>query len=133
MAGPVHPGHNFPRFLPQCRDTTNPGVAAEDTSQRLRSPLLDGTQSSETPLSVAKGKVHTHCFPGAHILSLSAMFLIPAILIDDEGIRVAMFHMGVNDIKLWQTVILKRDFRSLIETVHSTSPTMRIGSGSLPL
>ncbi|KAL0160842.1 hypothetical protein M9458_044567, partial [Cirrhinus mrigala] len=48
----------------------------------------------------------------------------------DEGIRVAMFH-SVNEIKLWQMVILKRDFRSLIETVHSTSPTMRIGSGSL--
>ncbi|KAI2643905.1 Phosphoribosyl-AMP cyclohydrolase [Labeo rohita] len=60
------------------------------------------------------------------------MFLIPAILIDDEGIRVAMFH-SMNEIKLWQMVILKRDFRSLIETVHSTSPTMRIGSGSLSM
>lgn len=40
----------------------------------------------------------------------------------------------VNDIKLWQMKILKRVFRSLIETVRSTSPAMRIiASGLLPM
>ncbi len=33
-----------------------------------------------------------------------------------------MIHSGVNDTKLRQTETLKRDFRSLIETVRSTSP-----------
>ncbi len=38
-----------------------------------------------------------------------------------------------NDTKMRQTETLKRDFRSLIETVHSTSPvTTTIVSGSLP-
>ncbi|KAL0188449.1 hypothetical protein M9458_015548, partial [Cirrhinus mrigala] len=40
---------------------------------------------------------------------------------------------GVNDTKLRQTEVLKRDFSSLIETVHSTSPATRIiVSGPLP-
>ncbi len=44
-----------------------------------------------------------------------------------------MLHAGVNDTKLRQTETLKRDFRSLIETVHSTSPTTTIiMSGPLP-
>ncbi len=42
-------------------------------------------------------------------------------------------HAGVNDTKLRQTETLKRDFRSLIETVRSTSPaTTIIVSGPLP-
>ncbi|KAI2655933.1 Secreted frizzled-related protein 3 [Labeo rohita] len=40
---------------------------------------------------------------------------------------------GVNDIKLRQTEVLKRDFSSLIEMVRSTSPATRIVvSGQLP-
>ncbi|KAI2648116.1 RNA-directed DNA polymerase from mobile element jockey [Labeo rohita] len=40
---------------------------------------------------------------------------------------------GVNDTRLRQTEVLKRDFSSLIETVRSTSPTTRIiVSGPLP-
>ncbi|KAI2659930.1 GDSL lipase [Labeo rohita] len=58
--------------------------------------------------TLAKGKVHTYCFPCAHVLNVSAQ--IPAIL-----------------------KVQKRDFSSLIETVRSTSPTMRIiVSGPLP-
>ncbi|KAL0149875.1 hypothetical protein M9458_054821, partial [Cirrhinus mrigala] len=51
---------------------------------------------------------------------------IPAILKDDESIGVIVLHAGVNDIKLRQTEILKRDFSSLIETVCSTLLTTRI-------
>ncbi|KAL0172957.1 hypothetical protein M9458_033268, partial [Cirrhinus mrigala] len=71
--------------------------------------------------TLAKGKVHIHCLPGARDVSAQ----IPAILKDGES--------GVNDIKLRQTEVLKRDFSSLIETVRSTSPTTRIiVSGPLP-
>ncbi|KAL0191952.1 hypothetical protein M9458_010248, partial [Cirrhinus mrigala] len=74
--------------------------------------------------TLAKGKVHTHCFPGARI---------PTILTDGESIGAIFLHAGVNDIKLRQTEVLKRDFSSLIETVHSTSPATRIiVSGPLP-
>ncbi|XP_050959077.1 uncharacterized protein LOC127160476 isoform X2 [Labeo rohita] len=73
--------------------------------------------------TLAKGKVHTQCFPGARVLDVSAQ--IPAIAI--------VLHAGVNDTKLRQTEVLKRDFSSLIETVRSTSPATRIiVSGPLP-
>ncbi len=73
--------------------------------------------------TLAEGKVHTHCFPGARVLDVSAQ--IPAILKDNESIAAVadvVIHAGVNDTKLRQTETLKRDFRSLIETVRSTSP-----------
>ncbi len=58
---------------------------------------------------------------------------IPAILKDDESIAAVVIHAGANDTKLRQTETLKRDFRSLIETVRSTLPaTTIIVSGPLP-
>ncbi len=63
--------------------------------------------------TLAEGKVHTHCFPGARVIDVSAQ--IPAILKDDESIAAVVIHMVVNDTKLRQTETLKRDFRSLID------------------
>ncbi len=77
------------------------------------------------------GKVHTHSFPGARVLDVSAQIL--AILKGDKSVGSVVLHAGVNDTKLQQTETLKREFRSLIETVHSTSPTTTIiVSGPLP-
>ncbi|KAL1261344.1 hypothetical protein QQF64_006609 [Cirrhinus molitorella] len=57
---------------------------------------------------------------------------IPAIL-KDESVGAIVLHAGVNDIRLRQTEVLKRDFSSLIETVRSTAPATRIiVSGPLP-
>ncbi|KAK2894339.1 hypothetical protein Q8A67_011568 [Cirrhinus molitorella] len=57
---------------------------------------------------------------------------IPAIL-KDESVGAIVLHAGVNDIRLRQTEVLKRDFGSLIETVRSTAPETRIiVSGPLP-
>ncbi len=81
--------------------------------------------------TLAEGKLHTHCFPGARVLDVSAQ--IPAILKDDESVAAVVIHAGVNDTKLRQTETLKKDFRSLIETVRSTSTATRIiVSGPLP-
>ncbi len=81
--------------------------------------------------TLAEGKVHTHCFPGARVLDVSAQ--IPVILKGDESVGSVVVHPGMNDTKLRQTETLKRDFRRLIETVHSTSPaTTIIISGHLP-
>ncbi len=81
--------------------------------------------------TLAEGKVRTHCFPGACVLDVSVQ--IPAILKDDESVAAVVIHTGVNDTKMRQTETLKRDFRSLIETVCSTSPTTTIiMSGPLP-
>ncbi|KAL1258978.1 hypothetical protein QQF64_009555 [Cirrhinus molitorella] len=57
---------------------------------------------------------------------------IPAIL-KDESVGAIVLHAGVNDIRLRQTEVLKRDFGSLIEAVRSTAPETRIiVSGPLP-
>ncbi len=50
-----------------------------------------------------------------------------------RALQLLWFMRRVNDIKLWQMETLKRDFRSLIETVRSTSPAATvIVSGPLP-
>ncbi len=71
-----------------------------------------------------EGKVHTHCFPGAHVLDVSAQ--IPAILKGDKSVSAVVIYTGVNDTKMQQTETLKKEFWSLIETVCSTSPAMTI-------
>ncbi|KAK3564373.1 hypothetical protein QTP86_017318 [Hemibagrus guttatus] len=79
--------------------------------------------------TAAKGKVHTRCLPGAHVLDVSAQ--VPAIL--KKNIGAVVLHAGTNNIRLRQTEILKKDFSSLVELVRTTSPTTRIiVSGPLP-
>ncbi len=43
--------------------------------------------------TLALGKVHTHCFPGAHVVDVSAQ--IPAILKDDESVSAVVIHAGL--------------------------------------
>ncbi|KAK3538289.1 hypothetical protein QTP70_034859 [Hemibagrus guttatus] len=79
--------------------------------------------------TAAKGKVRTRCLPGARVLDVSAQ--VPAIL--KKNIGAVVLHAGTNNIRLRQTEILKKDFRSLVEKVRTTSPTTRIiVSGPLP-
>ncbi|KAK3573364.1 hypothetical protein QTP86_024124, partial [Hemibagrus guttatus] len=61
--------------------------------------------------TVAKGKVHTRCLPGARVLDVSAQ--VPAILKKNFG--AVVLYAGTNDIRLRQVEILKKDFRSLVE------------------
>ncbi len=56
--------------------------------------------------TLAEGKVHTHCLPGARVLDVSVQ--IPAILKDDESVAAVVIHAGANDTKLRQTETLKR-------------------------
>ncbi|XP_053332040.1 uncharacterized protein LOC128505561 [Clarias gariepinus] len=79
--------------------------------------------------TTAKGKAYTRCLPGARVLDVAAQ--VPAAL--RKNIRAVVLHAGTNDIRLRQTEILKKDFRSLVEKVRSTSPTTKIVvSGPLP-
>ncbi|KAK3552306.1 hypothetical protein QTP86_010102 [Hemibagrus guttatus] len=79
--------------------------------------------------TAAKGKVHTRCLPGAHVLDVSAQ--VPAIL--KKNIGAVVLNAGTNDIRLRQTEIPEKDFRSLVEKVRTTSPATRIiVSGPLP-
>ncbi|KAL0148906.1 hypothetical protein M9458_055710 [Cirrhinus mrigala] len=140
------PGHHGPwvqqqrkmRARPRPR-TSLPPVSEISTRNRfapLRETKRDAVIVADSIVryvraTLAKGKVHTHCFPGARVLDVSAQ--IPAILKDGESVGAIALHAGVNDIKLRQTEVLKRDFSSLIETVRSTSPATRIiMSGPLP-
>uniref|UniRef100_A0A9J8BQ77 SGNH hydrolase-type esterase domain-containing protein n=1 Tax=Cyprinus carpio carpio TaxID=630221 RepID=A0A9J8BQ77_CYPCA len=132
-SGPVHPGRDLPRW-PSLRrqDTTDPGCIR--SGGREPGPgrrLLPLRSSRSVRATLAEGKVHTHCFPGARVLDVSAQ--IPAILKADESPRAVVLHAGVNDTTQRQTETLKRDFRSLIETVRSTTPAATIiVSGPLP-
>ncbi len=106
------------RFAPLCETDRDAVVIGDSIVRHVRATL-------------AEGKVHTHCLPGARVLDVSVQ--IPAILKDDESVAAVVIHAGANDTKLRQTETLKRDFRSLIETVRSTSPaTTIIVSGPLP-
>ncbi|CAM4659969.1 unnamed protein product [Leuciscus chuanchicus] len=81
--------------------------------------------------TLGKSKVQSHCFPGARVSEIAAR--VPEILNGDELVGTVVLHAGVNDIRLRQTEILKKDFRNLIDTVRSTSPeTTIIVSGPLP-
>ncbi len=59
-------------------------------------------------------------------MSLDVSAQIPAILKGDKSVGTVVLHAEMNDTKLRQTETLKRDFRSLIESVRSTSPAMTI-------
>ncbi len=106
------------RFAPLCETDRDAVVIGDSIVRHVRATL-------------AECKVHTHCLPGARVLDVSVQ--IHAILKDDESVAAVVIHAGANDTKLRQTETLKRDFRSLIETVRSTSPAATIiVSGPLP-
>uniref|UniRef100_A0A8C2FBU8 SGNH hydrolase-type esterase domain-containing protein n=1 Tax=Cyprinus carpio TaxID=7962 RepID=A0A8C2FBU8_CYPCA len=120
--------------------TTSPPLVFEISTRKRFSPLRETERDAvivgdsidrHVRATLAEGKVHTHCFPGARVLDVSAQ--IPAILKADESPRAVVLHAGVNDTTQRQTETLKRDFRSLIETVRSTTPAATIiVSGPLP-
>ncbi|XP_047676318.1 E3 ubiquitin/ISG15 ligase TRIM25-like isoform X2 [Tachysurus fulvidraco] len=80
--------------------------------------------------TVAKGKAHTHCLPGAHVLDVTAQ--VPNVVSRNTG--AVVLHASSNDTSLKQSEILKRDFNTLVETVHSSAPMAGISvSGPLPM
>ncbi len=106
-------------FVPLCEMERGAVIIGDSIVRHIRAML-------------AEGKVHTLCCPGARVLDVSVQ--IPVILKDDESVAAVVIHAGVNDTKLWQAETLKRDYRSLIETVRSTLPaTTMIVSRPLPM
>ncbi len=106
------------------RSTTSPPPVFEISTHNRFAPLCETERDAviigdsivrNVRATFAGGKVHTHCFPGAHVLDVSVQ--IPVILKDDESVTAVVIHVGVNDTKLRQTETLKRD-SSLIETVR---------------
>ncbi|KAK3570236.1 hypothetical protein QTP86_017143, partial [Hemibagrus guttatus] len=148
---PAHQGRGPPRFrLLWRRGITQPGCSSkgrhEPSPGRGPCPIHRHPSSRSRPgtaslpfvrwsatrcycVTTAKGKVRTRCLPGARVLDVSAH--VPAIL--NKNVRAVVLHAGTNDIRLRQTEILKKDFRSLVEKARTTSPMTRIiMSGPLP-
>ncbi|KAL0161766.1 hypothetical protein M9458_045491 [Cirrhinus mrigala] len=125
--------HPHPNYQPGQRVWQS----TQDLQLRLPSRKL-------TPRYVGPFKIVKQINPVTYRLELHADYLpffscrrlhcpIPAILKDGESVGAIVLHAGVNDTRLRQTEVLKRDFSSLIETVRSTSPATRIiVSGPLP-
>ncbi|XP_056613942.1 uncharacterized protein LOC130429417 [Triplophysa dalaica] len=106
------------RFAALCETKSNAVVIGDSIVRNVRA-------------SFNEGKVRTHCFPGARVLDVSAQ--VTAILKEDARVGAVVLHAGVNDVRMRQSEILKRDFRSLVDTVRNASPTARIiVSGPLP-
>ncbi|KAL0180399.1 hypothetical protein M9458_025841, partial [Cirrhinus mrigala] len=114
------PGHHGPwvqqqrktRARPRPRTSPPPPPLVFEISTRNRFAPRDGTRCCDHR--------RLHC-------------PIPAILKDGESVGAIVLHAGVNNTKLRQMEVLKRDFSSLIQTVRSTSPATRIiVSGPLP-
>ncbi|KAK3506431.1 hypothetical protein QTP70_002157 [Hemibagrus guttatus] len=148
--GFVHPGAGVPRSLDAAAAEDASQAPCEDLSpsaatrlrdldpEPLRSPLRETACNAviigdsivrHVCATAAKGKVCTRCLPGARVLDVSAQ--VPAIL--KKNIGAVVLHAGMNNIRLRQTEILKKDFRNLVEKVRTTSPMTRITvSGPLP-
>ncbi len=114
--GSVHPGHDLPRCsLFRCRETTDPGCSSGRSNpgpgKQPPPPVFDiSTRNHFAPLCeterdtvivgdsivwhvramLTEGKVHTHCFPGARVLDVSAQK--PTILKDDAHINVKIIY-----------------------------------------
>ena len=145
---PAPTQHHGPWVIPRrktrarTRPRTSPPLPAFEISTRNRfSPLRESERDDAVIIGSSivrhvratsgKGKVRTHCFPGARVLDVAAQ--VPEILNGDERVGAVVLHVGTNDIRLRQTEVLKEDYRSLIETVHITSPEATIVvSGPLP-
>ncbi len=76
------------RFTPLCETEHDTVVIGDSIVRHVRA-------------TIAEGKVHTHCLPGARVLDVSVQ--IPAILKDDESVAAVVIHTGANDTKLRQT------------------------------
>ncbi|XP_077058936.1 uncharacterized protein LOC143711380 [Siphateles boraxobius] len=133
--------HHGPWVIPQrktrarTRARTSPPLPVFEISTRNRfSPLRESERDDAVIIGSSmvrhvratsgKGTVRTHCFPGARVLDVAAQ--VPEILNGDERVGAVVLHTGVNDIRLRQTEVLKKDYKSLIETVRSTAPEATI-------
>ncbi len=68
------------RFAPLCETDPDAVVIGDSIVRHVRATL-------------AEGKVHTHCLPGARVLDVSVQ--IPAILKDDESIAAVVIQRGL--------------------------------------
>ncbi len=95
--GPVHLGRDLPRCPSQQwktgsrpRSTTSPPPVFEISSRNRFAPLCETERDAviigdsivrHVRATLAEGKVPAHCYPGAHVLDVSALILKELILL----------------------------------------------------
>ncbi|KAG1929506.1 hypothetical protein F2P79_022937 [Pimephales promelas] len=111
---------------------TSPPLPVFEISTRNRfSPLREPERDDAVIIGTSMVR-HVRATSGKGKVFLIAA-QVPEILNGDERVGAVVLHAGANDIRLRQTEVLKKDYRSLIEMVHSTVPKgMIIVSGPLP-
>ncbi len=123
MAFTPAPGNHGPwvqqrKMRSRPRSMTSPPPVFDISSRNRFTPLCETDRDAvvigdsivrHVHATLAEGKVHTHCLPGARVLDVSVQ--IPTILKDDENVAAVVIHAGANDTRLRQTETLKRDFR----------------------
>ncbi len=97
------------------RATTSPPPVFDISSRNRFAPLCETDRDAvviwdsivrHVRATLAEGKVHTHCLPGARVLDVSVQ--IPAILKDDESVAAVVIHAGANDTKLLWLLCIDR-------------------------
>ncbi|KAK3531916.1 hypothetical protein QTP70_034423, partial [Hemibagrus guttatus] len=106
------------------------GASVEDAEDRdrwremIRCPAHQGRGPPRFHSPQCRGTTHPVC-------DSSGRHEVPTIM--NKNIGAVVLHAGTKNIRLRQTEILKKDFRSLVEKVRTTLPTTRIiVSGPLP-
>ncbi len=82
---PVFDISSWNRFAPLCETDRDAVVIGDSIVRHVRATL-------------AEGKVHTHCLPGARVLDVSVQ--IPAILKDDESVAAVVSHVSTRTRKV---------------------------------
>ncbi|KAI2644446.1 ATP-dependent DNA helicase Q1 [Labeo rohita] len=101
------PGHHGPwvqqqrKMRARPRPRTSPPPVFKISTRNRFAVIVGDSIVRYVHATLAKGKVHTHCFPGARDLDVSVQ--IPAILKGGESVGAIVLHVGVNDTRLRQT------------------------------
>ncbi|KAG1935621.1 hypothetical protein F2P79_019162 [Pimephales promelas] len=116
ISGFIHSGTDTTPWITQrktrartrARTSPSPLPVFEISTRNRFSPLCESEREATVIMGTSmvrhvratsgKDKVHTHCFPGAHVLDVAAQ--VPEILNSDEHVRAVVLNVGANDIRL---------------------------------
>ncbi|KAI7789873.1 ORF1-encoded protein [Triplophysa rosa] len=108
-------------FVPLCADEETIALQSEllAAEKKIQDLLEKQTRLRErkTALETSRADARKSASPGFENM-------VPAILNDDANVGAVVLHARVNDVRMRQSEILKRDFRSLIR-----DGTQRIAHG----